>query len=106
MAIVPALATMAALTLLQNPAAQPEGVSVDYSPFAGPARRIQRAARRKSAIVRIQSAIRQFLVSLHRVPASASVPLLRGLVAGGRMRRRYYTRLDALLRYRNPELQF
>ena len=46
MAIVPALATMAALTLLQNPAAQPEGVSVDYSPFAGPARRIQRAVRR------------------------------------------------------------
>ena len=46
MAVVPALATMAALTLLQNPAAQPEGVSVDYSPFAGPARRIQRAVRR------------------------------------------------------------
>ena len=46
MAVVPALATMAALTLLQNPAAQPEGVSVDYSPFAGPARRIQRAIRR------------------------------------------------------------
>ena len=46
MAVVPALATMAALTLLQNPGAQPEGVSVDYSPFAGPARRIQRAIRR------------------------------------------------------------
>jgi len=45
MAVVP-LATMAALTLLQNPAAQPEGVSVDYSPFAGPVRRIQRAVRR------------------------------------------------------------
>ena len=46
MAVVPALATMAALTLLQNPAAQPEGVSVDYSPFAGPVRQIQRAIRR------------------------------------------------------------
>ena len=46
MAVVPALATMAALTLLQNPAAQPADVSVDYSPFAGPARRIQRAVRR------------------------------------------------------------
>ena len=40
------LATMAALTLLQNPAAQPEDVSVDYSPFTGLARRIQRAVRK------------------------------------------------------------
>ena len=45
MAVVPALATMAALTLLQNPAAQPEDVSVDYSPFTNLARRLQRGVR-------------------------------------------------------------
>ena len=45
MAVVPALATMAALTLLQNPAAQPEDVSVDYSPFSDLARRLQRGVR-------------------------------------------------------------
>ena len=39
------LATMAALTLLQNPAAQPEDVSVDYSPFTSLARRLQRGVR-------------------------------------------------------------
>ena len=47
MAIVPALATMAALTLLHNPGALQEDVwSVDYSPFAEQARLIQRAYRR------------------------------------------------------------
>ena len=45
MAIVPALATMAALTLLHNPRAVPEYVSVDYGPFAERARLIQRAYR-------------------------------------------------------------
>ena len=46
MAIVPALATMAALTLLHNPRPLPDDVSVDYSPFAEQARLIQRAYRR------------------------------------------------------------
>ena len=102
MAVVPALATMAALTLLQNPAAQPENVSVDYSPFASSARRIQRAARRKSAIVRLQAAIRRYLVSRHWFPRGeglAYFPLFRGMATSERVRRRYYTTLDALLRY-------
>ena len=46
MAIVPALATMAALTLLHNPDVLPGNVSVDYSPLAEQARLIQSAYRR------------------------------------------------------------
>ena len=57
---VPTLAAMAALTLLQHPEAQPLDVTLDYSPFAEFARRIQRAVRgkqgpRRSAAVQIQS---------------------------------------------------
>ena len=98
MAVVPALATMAALTLLQNPAAQPEGVSVDYSPFAGPARRIQRAARRqsarKSAIVRIQSGIRRYptVRQFYRLTWSP-------VRWGSQMAQLYWRTLQALLNY-------
>ena len=42
---VPTLAAMAALTLLQHPEQQPEGVSVDYTPFRAPAILIQRMLR-------------------------------------------------------------
>ena len=45
MALIPTLATMAALTLLSNPALQPESVSINYTPFARFATRIQRAFR-------------------------------------------------------------
>ena len=61
---VPTLAAMAALTLLQHPEAQPLDVTLDYSPFAEFARRIQRAVRgkqgpRRSAAVQIQSNYRR-----------------------------------------------
>ena len=60
MAIVPALATMAALTLLHNPRALPEDVSVDYSPFAEQARLIQSAYRRllRDRLESLQRAVR------------------------------------------------
>ena len=45
MALVSTLASMAALTLLQHPEHQPEGVSVDYTPFRDPAITIQRMLR-------------------------------------------------------------
>ena len=44
---VPSLAAMAALTLFHNPHVQPEGVSVDYRPYAAPATVIQRRQRRR-----------------------------------------------------------
>ena len=65
---VPTLAAMAALTLLQHPEAQPLDVTVDYSPFAGFAKRIQRAARemlkpRHRAATQIQSNYRRLYVT-------------------------------------------
>ena len=65
---VPTLAAMAALTLLQHPEAQPLDVTVDYSPFAEFARRIQRAVRGRrspvrSAAVQIQSNYRRLYVT-------------------------------------------
>ena len=79
MAVVPALATMAALTLLQNPAAQPEGVSVDYSPFAGPARRIQRAVRR---LLRQRTYTRAERIRVWRVGSRAFDGLYSGAYYG------------------------
>ena len=80
MAVVPALATMAALTLLQNPAAQPEGVSVDYSPFAGPARRIQRAIR---GLLRRRAETRDWNIRRYRGEASVWLdPLMRDVFFG------------------------
>ena len=62
MALVPTLASMAALTLLQHPEHQPEGVSVDYTPFRQPAILIQRfirnVRRRTTAALRLTSAAR------------------------------------------------
>ena len=59
---VPTLAAMASLTLLQHPEHQPEGVSVDYTPFRAPAITIQRfirlLRRRAAAALRITSAVR------------------------------------------------
>ena len=42
---VPTLASIAALTLLYAPAAQPENISIDYTPLRRFATRIQRAFR-------------------------------------------------------------
>ena len=49
---IPSLAAMAALTLFHNPHMQPEGVSVDYTPYAEPARLIQRTQRRRNLLNR------------------------------------------------------
>ena len=61
---IPSLAAMAALTLLQNPHMQPEDVSVDYTPYAAPARAIQRWWRRRGvlnrAATRINALMRAF----------------------------------------------
>ena len=54
MAVVPTLAAMAALTLFQHPEAQPEDVSVDYSPFSAPATAVQRAWR---SLIRFRRAL-------------------------------------------------
>ena len=54
---------MAALTLFRNPHMQPEGVSVDYTPYAAPARAIQRWWRRRNrAATRINALMRAFSV--------------------------------------------
>ena len=57
---------MAALTLFHNPHMQPEGVSVDYTPYAAPARAIQRWWRRRGvlnrAATRINALMRAFSV--------------------------------------------
>ena len=73
MAIVPALATMAALTLLHNPRALPENVSIDYSPFAEQASLIQRAYRRilRDRAQTIQRAIRALVRGRPRTQAMA-----------------------------------
>ena len=72
---VPSLAAMAALTLFHNPHMQPEGVSVDYTPYAAPATVIQRA----------------FLIG-HRVSGPILNPKRRNLL------RRAATRINALMR--------
>eukprot|EP00964_Phaeocystis_antarctica_P012570 scaffold6937_cov118-Phaeocystis_antarctica.AAC.1 len=60
---IPSLAAMAALTLFRNPHMQPEGVSVDYTPYAAPARAIQRWWRRRNrAATRINALMRAFSV--------------------------------------------
>ena len=60
---IPSLAAMAALTLLQNTHMQPEDVSVDYTPYAAPARAIQRWWRRRNrAATRINALMRAFSV--------------------------------------------
>ena len=59
---IPSLAAMAALTLFHNPHMQPEGVSVDYTPYAAPATVIQRTQRRRrGAVTRIAAAVRGWM---------------------------------------------
>ena len=65
---VPSLAAMAALTLFHNPHVQPEGVSVDYRPYAAPATVIQRRQRRRrGAATRIAAALRGLLVRSYEI---------------------------------------
>ena len=52
---------MAALTLLQNPHMQPEDVSVDYTPYAAPARAIQRWWRRRGVLNRAATTINKLI---------------------------------------------
>ena len=58
---IPSLAAMAALTLLQNPHMQPEDVSVDYTPYAAPARAIQRWWRRRGVLNRAATTINKLI---------------------------------------------
>ena len=64
---IPSLAAMAALTLFHNPHMQPEGVSVDYTPYAAPATVLQRFWRGRRALLnraatRINALMRAFSV--------------------------------------------
>ena len=70
MALVPTLASMAALTLLQHPEHQPEGVSVDYTPFRQPAittQRMVRGAWQRRHAITIQRMMRGVLVRIRRI---------------------------------------
>ena len=71
--VVPALATMAALTLLHNPDVLPRNVSVDYSPFAEQARLIQSAYRRllRDRAQAMQRAVRALVRGRPRVDVLA-----------------------------------
>ena len=62
MALIPTLATMAALTLLSNPAFQPESVSINYTPFARFATRIQRAFRNAIGYRRYRRRVRRSIL--------------------------------------------
>ena len=79
---VPTLAAMAALTLLQHPEHQPEGVSVDYTPFRAPAITIQRMAR--GVLARLRRNAR--------------------LLFDWRLQRRYMASLQVYMPYRQDEI--
>ena len=65
---IPSLAAMAALTLFHNPHMQPEGVSVDYTPYAAPATVLQRWWRRRGVLNRAATTINK-LIRAFRVRA-------------------------------------
>ena len=58
---IPSLAAMAALTLFHNPHMQPEGVSVDYTPYAAPATVLQRWWRRRGVLNRAATTINKLI---------------------------------------------